>query len=185
MENKAALQEELGWMDEPKQAMICLPTGLTEAQGGALFEAVLPGLLELPIGIVVLGRGNKKYGDIVSKLSKDSSHRIAVIQDDEDEVRKMFAGSDMALFFSENDDEVLRASLRYGCVPIAFSSDLLENYAPAQESGNAFVYEEMNQWQCFASIVRALETFKFPYDWRTIQRHAIECMERREELVGA
>jgi glycogen synthase len=56
---------------------------------------------------------------------------------------------------------------------------VLDNYNPVQESGNSFVFEKPTVWQCFASVARALETFKFPYDWRTIQRHAIESMDRR------
>lgn len=184
LENKAALQAELGWMEEPKQPVVCIPSGISDALGGQLLEQVLPGLLELPVGIVVLGRGSKKYGDLFQKLSQDSSHRIAILHDDEESVRRMLAGSDIALFCSENDRETVEMSLRYGCVPVCSESDLVENYNPVQESGNAFVMENPTGWQCFAAIVRALETFKFPYDWRTIQRHAIESMERREALVG-
>jgi starch synthase len=180
MENKTALQEELKWIAEPKQPMICLPCGVTDELGGALVEQVLPGILELPVGIVIRGRGSKKYGELFTKLSKEASHRIAILPDDETSMRKMLAGCDIALFFSAaGEQETLENALRYGTIPVSLPRDVLDNYNPVQESGNSFVYEKATHWQCFGSLVRALETFKFPYDWRTIQRHAIESMDRR------
>lgn len=185
MDNKAALQESLGWIEEPKQPILCIPTGLSEASDVALFEEIVPGLLELPVSIVILGRGSKKCGEMVGSLVASSGHRVAVVADDDKNLRKLLAGSDMALFLSNVHDDAVATALHYGCVPIAPESYLTENYSPTQESGNAFTYEEATVWQCFASVVRALETFKFPYDWRTIQRHAIESMTRREELIEA
>lgn len=180
MENKTALQEELGWIAEPKQPIVCLPTGLTDALGGALLEEVLPGLLELPIGLVIRGKGSKKYGELFTKLSKSSGHRIKIMQDGEEATRKMLAGADIAVFFSNHDDEeTLENALRYGTVPVSPQTAILDNYNPVQESGNAFIYQEPTPWQCYGSLVRALETFKFPYDWRTIQRHCIESMDRQ------
>lgn len=185
-ENKVALQEELGWIPESKQPLVCLPTGITDALGGELLQAVLPGLLQLPISIVILGRGSKKYGELFTKLTKVSGHRIAIVPDDDTNLRKLLAGSDIALFFSENnEDEMVENALKYGTVPVSLPEEALENYNPVQESGNAFVYEEATAWQCFGSLVRALETFKFPFDWRTIQRHAIETMDRKTAAVSA
>jgi glycogen synthase len=179
-ENKTALQEELGWINEPKQPIVCFPTGITDALGGALLEEVLPGILELQVSVVIRGRGSKKYGELFTKLSKAHGHRVAIVPDDETHMRKILAGSDMALFFADQNKEELENALRYGAIPIAPPSPLLDNYNPVQESGNAFIYQESTMWQCFGSLVRALETFKFPYDWRTIQRHAMESIDRNE-----
>ncbi len=185
-ENKAALQEELKWIAEPKQPIICLPTGITDALGGELFEQVLPGLLELPVSLVIRGRGSKKYGDTLTKLAKTKNHRVAIIQDDDVHIRHMLAGSDIAVFFStNNDEEMLENCLRYGVIPVSLPMESLENYNPVQESGNAFVYEDPSHWMCFASLVRALETFKFPFDWRTIQRHAMDAMDRKTAMAEA
>ena len=181
-ENKAALQEALGWIEDPKQAIICIPVGLTESNGGMLLEEILPGLLELPVNIVVRGKGAKKYGELFMNLAKTHKHRIAVLPDDENSMRKMLAGSDVALFLSEQDEDgELENALRYGALPVSLPQPLLENYNPVQESGNAFVYESQSKWQCFAAVARALETFKFPYDWRTIQRHAMDTAADKAE----
>jgi len=179
MENKTALQEKLGWPAEPKQPLVCFPSGMTDALGGALMEQVIEGILTLPVSIVIRGRGPKKYGEFFTKIAKNAPHRIAILQDDELHLRLMLAGSDIAMFFDEGmEREELENALRYGAVPVSLPNAAIENYNPVQETGNAFLYEEANAWLCFGSLVRALETFKFPYDWRTIQRHAMEGMEK-------
>ena len=158
---------------------------MTDELGGDLLEKVLPGILELPVNIVIRGRGSKKYGEYFSTMTKEYKQRIAIMSDDEDSIRKMLAGCDIAMFLADiPETEMLENVLRYGTVPVSMPHELLENYNPVQESGNAFVYEKTTSWLCFASLVRALETCKFPYDWRTIQRHAIESMDRRTAEVS-
>lgn len=180
IDNKIALQESVGWVDEPKQPVVSIISGMTESLGGELMEQVIEGLLELPISLVIRGRGSKKYGELFTKLSRSHSHRIAILQDDETHLRSLLSGSDIAMFFSEPQQEDLENALRYGVIPVSMPHALLQNYNPVQESGNAFVYEKATVWQSFASLVRALETFKFPHDWRTIQRNAMECMDRKD-----
>ncbi len=178
IKNKLALQEELGWIPEPKRPVVCIPSGMTEALGGKLFEQMIEGLQELPIELVVLGRGSEKYGKMLTQLAKTDKHRVAIMSDDEDSLRKMLAGSDIALFFAPVSKAAeLDLVLRYGVVPVAMPTGHLENYNPVQEAGNSFLYESATMWQCYGALVRALETFKFPYDWRTIQRHAMETSE--------
>jgi starch synthase len=177
--NKAALETEIGWVEEPKRAIVCLPTGMSESLGGALFEALLPGILELGVGLVVRGRGSDSFGALFTSLEKKYDHAVKILADEETSMRKMLAGADIALFCAKGKEceAELGAALRYGVIPVAPAQTMLANYNPVQESGNSFTFEEATPWQCFAALVRALETFKFPYDWRTIQRSAMESME--------
>lgn len=176
--NKQVLQEELGWPAEGKRPVICLPAGMSEKLGGELLEAVLPGLLSLDLQMLILGKGSSKYGALFTELAKKHSHKIAIIPNDEVSVRKMFAAADMALFLTDPKGmpEVAEA-LSYGVVPIAPSTDALEDYNPIQEAGNAFLYGTTDLWNCFGAVVRANETHKFPFDWRTIQRHCMESVK--------
>lgn len=173
--NKTLFQGEIGWTPELKRPILCLPMGMSEKIGGALFEELLPGLLALPLEIFVVGKGSSKYGSLFTDLAKKHGHRIAIIPNDDAAIRKMLAAADMALFLTDpaGQDE-LTVALEYGVVPISFSSNALDDYNPVQESGNAFLFDVADLWHAYAAVVRAAETFKFPYDWRTIQRH---CME--------
>lgn len=177
VQNKTALQEELGWAAEPKKAIVCIPMGVSDALGGKLLEEVLPGLLELPIEILILGKGSASYGQMLTQLAKEQKHRVAIIPNDAKMVAKMFAASDMALFLcpSAGTQEVTQA-LNYGTIPVTPAGAGLQDYNPNQESGNAFTYQKENAWHCYGALVRALETFKFPYDWKTIQK---ECMTEK------
>ncbi|MCF7844552.1 MAG: hypothetical protein K9M03_01860 [Kiritimatiellales bacterium] len=175
VKNKTALQKELGWPAESKRMMLCLPAGMTDALGGKLMEEILSGLLTLPVELLIRGKGSAQYGELFTKLAKENSHRIAIIPDKEEAVHAMYAAADAALYFADPAElKELHESLRFGVVPITPDCKDLDAYDPIQESGCAFTYEELNVWHCFAAIVRALETQKFPFDWRTVQRY---CME--------
>ncbi|MDD3896709.1 MAG: hypothetical protein PHU04_02585 [Candidatus Peribacteraceae bacterium] len=174
-ENKLALQKELGWPPEKRMPLICIPTGMTETLGGQLLKDVLPGILTLGMEIIILGKGEDEYGALFTKLTKEKGHRIAILKDDDTQCRKMYAAADMALFLTDPTELPERTNcMHYGVVPIAPRTQSLQNYNPVQESGNAFLYDAPTKWHCFGALVRALETFNFPFDWRTIQRH---CME--------
>ncbi|TSC97207.1 MAG: starch synthase [Candidatus Peregrinibacteria bacterium Greene1014_49] len=178
--NKSALQKECGWPVEAKRAMVCLPLGMTEALGGQVFRSMLPGLFTQSMELLILGKGSKEYGTLFTELQKEHGHRIAILPASEASVHKILAASDIALFLAnvESSPEV-RACLSYGVIPVAPECDTLENYDPVQERGTGFLYApaknpEQTAWSAFAALARALETFKFPFDWKTIQR---QCME--------
>ena len=175
--NKTALQEEIGWPAEPKRPMLCLPAGMSEKLGGPLLQELLQGLLALPIELLIIGKGSASYGTLFTRLSKEHRHRLHILADTEENHRKMYAAADMALFLSDPSSlKELRACLQYGVVPISVPASALEDYDPVQESGNAFLYEHPNSWLAFASLVRAVETYKLPFDWRTIQKHGMETV---------
>ncbi len=174
---KADLQESFGWPAEPKRPMVCLPAGMTEKLGGALFTELLPGLLTLPLELLVVGKGSATYGSLFTTLAKEHSHRVHIVPDTEDALNSMYAASDMALFLSDpRGTEELKICLSSGIIPVSLPSSALENYDPVQESGNAFVSEAPNAWQCFAALVRGMETYKLPFDWKTIQKHGMESL---------
>lgn len=180
IESKLALQQSLGWPAEPKRPMLCLPAGMSEKLGGTLLEELLPGLLTLPIEILVVGKGSAAYGTLFTKLAKEHRHRIHIVADKDQPLRQMVEASDMALFLSDPKHmKELQQCFTSGVVPVSLPSSVLDDYDPVQESGNAFLFGSPNAWQCFAALVRAIETYKLPFDWRTIQRNGMETIRER------
>ena len=53
---------------------------------------------------------------------------------------------------------------------------ILKDYNPVTESGNAFLYKEDNLWLFYAALVRALENYKFSYDWQNLELAAMETL---------
>ena len=173
---KCALQEKLGWPTEPRRALLCIPTGVSDSLGGQLLKDVLLGLLQMPVQILILGKGPASYGAYLTDISHKHSHRLAILPHDESSVERMLVASDMSLFFVDPSAlSELPRCLQSGAVPIAPAGTILKNYDPNQENGNAFLYESLTHWQAFAAVVRALETYRFPYDWKTIQKEGMEA----------
>ncbi|HLD07509.1 MAG TPA: hypothetical protein VJB60_00380 [Candidatus Peribacterales bacterium] len=175
MENKLLLQEELGWVKEAKLPLLCISGGMTDELGGGEFEEVLGGIMSLHSALIVRGIGSEKFGKMFTQLEHEYKHRVKILKDEEDMRRKMYAAADITLFFAPDEAE-LRNCLAYGVVPISPEQDLLADYNPVQESGNAFIANPHTPWNWFAALVRATETYKLPYDWRTIQKHCMETV---------
>lgn len=140
------------------------------SQKEILFK-VLEGFLVLPLKVVILAE------DEVPDGTFSTEQKIAWLNPSiskKAEIEKILLASDMALLFEEHQ-ETLRKLFEKGIVPIALGkSPLLENYHPNQETGNSFTFKEMNAWDMFSAVVRANETYRFPYDWQNIVRGALK-----------
>lgn len=176
VKNKTALQEEFSWTKEPKRVTACVPNQL-DARSLDMLEKLMPGMRALNVHLVVIGQEDKQAKQSINALCDKHDHRIATVKNNDEYMRKILAASDTALCIGSVDKETIENCLRYAAVPICAPSDSVNNYNPVQESGNAFVYEEETEWHAFACLVRVSENFKFPYDWRTIQRHCMESIK--------
>ncbi|PIP65198.1 hypothetical protein COU77_03705 [Candidatus Peregrinibacteria bacterium CG10_big_fil_rev_8_21_14_0_10_49_16] len=174
-EHKSALQSALGWPKEARLPLICIPTELTDALGGNLLLDLLPGLLSLPVQILIRGCGNASYGNAMTALQKEYEHKIAIIPNTEKDTTAMLLAADIAVFCSDPQDvPELKACMGAGVIPVTPKTSQVQEYNPIQENGYAFFYQSPSHWHAFAAVVRAIETYRFPYDWRTIQKECIK-----------
>jgi len=66
-------------------------------------------------------------------------------------------------------------------VPVAFhENQYFVNYEPSREHGFAFLYKNNDSYSQFAAIIRAVESFKFPYDWKNILSEVKSVVDRVE-----
>jgi starch synthase len=69
-------------------------------------------------------------------------------------------------------------SMRYGTVPVVRRTggpaDTITNYQPSSGEGNGFVFEHYTSYARFAALIRAVETFQRPDEWRVLQRRGME-----------
>lgn len=88
--------------------------------------------------------------------------------------KTLLEACDMAIVLPFNDiDEFLLN----GIIPVSDQKDGLKDYNPNFETGNSFTYKTDNSWGIFAALVRAMETFKFPFDWRNIVREGVKSVK--------
>lgn len=57
-------------------------------------------------------------------------------------------------------------------------------FDPINEEGNAFLYEANSSWHMLRSLILAVETYKFEYDWKLL-RAQVKEMVLENTPVGA
>jgi len=171
LENKKAFCEEVGLTFDKKIPLICVTYPLTDNNNLSMLKDVMNGVIEQPVEIVIAGIGTEKYQKFFTELAEENGNKVAITGSSEDEKRKIYAASDMILIPTASKEclEEAENAMHYGVVPITPQTDFVEDYNPNLERGNAFVYIKDSPWNLFATFVRAMESFRFPYDYKNIQ----------------
>ncbi len=140
------------------------------------------------MGIFIDGELDKVNTEILKKLNSGFdilNLDVVILSDERDDLlfnikfleynienrNHLLEAADMALAFDFNDVEEM---LLNGVVPISYARDELIDYDLKHEIGNSFTYTKNNVWSVFMAVVRALETFKLPYDWKGLIREGLE-----------
>lgn len=150
-----------------KEALLTIFTTKDKSNHETTYK-LLEGLLVLPIRIIVVSEDEpadhvQQHSGKIMWFNPESGRNAPKLD-------ALITASDMAVVFDEKM-ATLHALFEKGVVAIGHSkSPLLEDYHPNEETGNSFTYSEKNPWGVFAAIVRAYETYRFPYDWQHIIR---------------
>lgn len=160
IEEKARRKRELlGATFFPRTPVLCLD--LSEIKNKSSVQDLLKGLESIHLTTLAIVSGKDaqteggKYVHPVDSEKKD----------------KALAAADFVLVPSV---EMLDSVRRHGCVPIApLNGDSTANYDPLQQKGNGFYFNNPTKWEMFAAIVRATETYQFPYDWENLVREIL------------
>lgn len=82
--------------------------------------------------------------------------------------------ADMAVVFEEHIRDI-KNIMEKGAVIVGWEkSPYLQNYNPNEETGNGFTYASFSPWDIFTALVRANETYRFPFDWQNIIRGIVK-----------
>jgi len=181
--NKIAFCQDFGLEYNKKIPLLCLTFPLTEKNNMGMLQDVIEGILEQDVVLAVTGIGTKKYQDFFDELAGKHPKKVAIISDNDGNKRKIYAASDMYLATASTEEckEEIEKAMNYGAVPICPPNELVSDYNGAKEEGDGFLYKENSPWSFFAAFIRALENFKFPYDWRSIQQIAMSDSDEKEE----
>lgn len=155
LSGKAKRKRELmGKMFFPRTPVLLLD--LRNAPGAAFFGDLLKGLESIQLTTLVLGSPNAirqrhagKYLHYLPETAREQAYEAA----------------DFAMVM---DDDVSQAWDK-GCVPISrLDGEKTLDYNPLREKGNGFYFKNPTKWEVFAAVVRAVETYQFPYDWENL-----------------
>jgi hypothetical protein len=111
----------------------------------------------------------------IDALIEGLSHLdVDVIGADYRDINKVISDTDIVVMLNANE-EILKLAWSQGIVPVTQAfNPTIKDYNPNTESGNAFIYKNVDKWEIFTAIVRAVETYKFPYDWKFIKRSCLK-----------
>jgi len=176
-ENKEKFCEEFGILFDPRKILISVVSEISEKNNADILTKILPGLENLPVLLAIRAIGSEKFKKIITNFADQSSKNVTIVSDSNENLRKIFAASDSVLFFSDSleDHDLAKIALSYAALPICSENfDFVEDYNPNLESGIGFTFVPKNYWSVFIAIVRAVENFRFPFDFVNIQRNALE-----------
>ena len=178
-QNKLALQDELGLVQDQGKFVIGLISRLTNQKGLDLVNAIVPELMDGNTQVIVLGTGDKEYEDTFRYY--ENAYRgmfSACIQYDEARAHRIYAGADALLVPSRFEPCGLTQlnAMHYGTLPIVRETgglkDTVEPYNIFTGDGNGFTFDRYDAGLLLDAINRAkTEYFVNRYHWdEVVQR---------------
>ena len=160
LNSKAQKKRDLiGKMFFPRTPVLLMD--FSEEKHFSEYKELLDGLASMPLTVLI-------YAPL--KLRPQLPYNKLFHYVTEQEIDSARAAADFELVFNGN----VASAWRNGCVPIAkLNGDKTFNYNPLQEKGNGFYFKNPTKWEVFAAVIRALETYQFPYDWENLIREII------------
>ncbi len=175
-QNKLDLQREANLPENQSVPLIGLVSRLSDQKGFDILGDVIDHVLDLNVQFVLMGTGDPHYHEMLSRIAVAYPKQVAVFLTFSAHMeQKIYAGSDIFLMPSRIEPCGLgqMVAMRYGSIPLVRSTgglaDTVQNYDPATDEGNGFSFERYDRWALFATIVRALENYKYKGTWRKLQ----------------
>ncbi len=178
--NKQALQERAHFPVKPDVPLVAMISRLADSKGFDLVAQIAQPLLAQGIQFIVLGIGQQHYHELLQSLAARYPAQVSVFLTFNSELAQaIYAGCDMFLMPSRFEPCGLGQliAMRYGGVPIVRSvgglADTVKEYDPNTGQGNGFTFVNYDPWELFASLMRAVELYRFKDAWRILQQR---CM---------
>jgi len=173
--NKKALQEEFGLPANESVPMIGIVSRIVQQKGFDLIGEALPGLMEEPVQLVVLGSGDLQLERMLYEASVRYAGKLFVwFGFNEGLARRIYAGSDMLLMPSRFEPCGLSQliALRYRTVPIVRETgglrDTVQAYNEFTGEGTGFSFGPASAHDLLFTVRRALAFYKKEEVWERI-----------------
>lgn len=168
---KERLQKLLWLKVDKKKFVIWNVISLTDKNCTVELLKSVEWLLELWIQFIMTTSAEEKYQWPIEALIEKFPWQIVLSNDTEEWIRDIFAIADIWIFLSF-EEGLISSAMSYGCIPVCINSNnnqIIQNFNPLLEKWNAFVFDKASQWNIFEAVIRARESYKFPYDWENLK----------------
>lgn len=167
VDNKLALQRELGLEVNPDIPLIAMVGRLSNQKGLDLVDCVLGDIMNENVQLVVLGQGEARYTNLFSWAEQQYPGKMAArFAMDHALAHKLYASADFFLMPSLFEPCGLSQliSLRYGTIPIVRETgglrDTVLSYNKYNQEGNGFTFLNYNAHDMLNVIRRALAYYR-------------------------
>lgn len=150
---------------------------LTEQKGILLVCEIISRLVELGIGLTILGSGERTRERTLLALAERFPHAVSVrLGFDAVYAQRIYAGSDCFLMPSRFEPCGLgqMISMRYGTIPVVRATGGLRDTVTEGENGVGFVFQKFTADDLLAACKRSLAAFQQRDVWRALQRRGME-----------
>ena len=166
-ENKAVLQRMMGLREEADTPILAIVSRLVSHKGLDLICEVLHDIMELPVQLVILGKGDRKYEEFFHWASQQYNGRMSVRLDYNEALSMaIYAGADLFLMPSKSEPCGLSQmiAMRYGTVPIVRETgglrDTVQPYEAWRDAGNGFTFANYASADMLYVIREAVTLYK-------------------------
>ena len=180
VQNKLALQRELGLPQKKDTPMIGLISRLTHQKGCDLIVNMIDRLLQKDIQLVILGTGDYWYEETFKNLQYRYPDKVSAnIKFDNTLAHKIYAATDMFLMPSLFEPCGLGQliALRYGSIPIVRETgglkDTISPYNKYNGVGTGFGFKNFNSNELMQIMEYALTIYNDKNAWNNIIRQAM------------
>ena len=156
---------------------------LVSHKGLDLVCEVLHDMMELPMQMVILGKGDRKYEEFFQWAAQQYPGRMAVRLDYNEELSMaIYAGADLFLMPSKSEPCGLSQmiAMRYGTVPIVRETgglkDTVSPYESWRDAGNGFTFANYAGSDMLYVIREAVYLYKdYPDAFARLRARAMAC----------
>ncbi len=182
-ENKLALQRMVGLREEADTPILAIVSRLVSHKGLDLICEVLHDIMELPVQLVILGKGDQKYEEFFHWAAQQYQGRMAVMLDYNEALSMaIYSGADLFLMPSKSEPCGLSQmiAMRYGTVPIVRETgglrDSVQPYEAWRDAGTGFTFANYASGDMLYVIREAVYLYKdYPEAFARLQSRAMKC----------
>ena len=192
VENKLALQRELGLREDPNVPLFAMVSRLTQQKGANLVAALLPEMRERNMQVAILGTGDGIYEHAIGDFAYHNPDNFAArITFNEPMSRRFYAGADVFLMPSEFEPCGLAQmiAMRYGTLPLVRETgglrDTVWGYWDAGDNANGFSFRDFDVNGLRNAVDLALHLwFDEPDTWKKLVTNAMNMNYGWEESAA-
>lgn len=175
LENKRALQAELGLIADDEIPVIAMIGRLTEHKGIDMVISVFKEIMKERIQFVLLGTGEKQYEDFFKEMAVSYPGRMSVTTGfSAERASRIYGGADLFLMPSVSEPCGLAQmiALRYGTIPVVRETgglkDSIKPFDPESETGNGVTFHSVNAHDMLGAIQRAIALYWDKEIWNKV-----------------